>query len=51
LSPLPEDVIAMRWLSISGAPGSRSPSRPTAAGYRAESLNVLFGRVVKAAAL
>jgi hypothetical protein len=44
LSPLPEDVIAgvLAFHQRRAGPQA-SPSQPGAAGYRAESLNVLFG--------
>ena len=43
-SPLPEDVIAgvLAFHQRRGGQQPR-PSEPAAAGYRAESLNVLFG--------
>jgi site-specific recombinase XerD len=44
LSPLPEDVIAGVLAFHQRRAGQQaSPSQPGAAGYRAESLNVLFG--------
>jgi len=44
LSPLPEDVIADVLAFHQRRAGQQaSPSQPGAAGYRAESLNVLFG--------
>jgi hypothetical protein len=44
LSPLPEDVIAGVLAFHQRRAGQQAgPSRPAPAGYRAESLNVLFG--------
>jgi hypothetical protein len=44
MSPLPEDVIAGVLAFHQRRAGQQdSPSRPAPAGYRAESLNVLFG--------
>jgi hypothetical protein len=44
MSPLPEDVIAGLLAFHQRRAGQQdSPSRPALAGYRAESLNVLFG--------
>ncbi len=44
LSPLPEDVIASVLAFHRRRAGPQAmPPQPAAAGYRAESLNVLFG--------
>ena len=44
MSPLPEDVITDVLAFHQRRAGQQAtPSRPAPAGYRAESLNVLFG--------
>jgi hypothetical protein len=43
LAPLPEDVIASILAHHGRRAGQASPAPPRPAGYRAESLNVLFG--------